>query len=249
MKRSKDFLRRALIGAFWIGIWWAIALAVGLPKLLPGPGETALAFARLCGTDTFWRSVGFTLLRVAMGYLLAVAAGVLLAVGCHWVKGLDALLSPLRTVIRATPVSSFILLVWLWLKRAHVPVFISFLMVLPIIWTATQEALGAVDGDLKEMARMYRFSRWKKLRYLYAPSVRPAFMAACMTGLGFAWKSGIAAEVIALTPDSVGKHLSDAKNYLEYPDLFAWTLTVILLSMALEAGLKALARRRKEAGK
>ena len=190
-----------------------------------------------------------TLLRVAMGYLLAVAAGVLLAVGCHWVKGLDALLAPLRTVIRATPVSSFILLVWLWLKRAHVPVFISFLMVLPIIWTATQEALGAVDGDLKEMARMYRFSRWKKLRYLYAPSVRPAFMAACMTGLGFAWKSGIAAEVIALTPDSVGKHLSDAKNYLEYPDLFAWTLTVILLSMALEAGLKALAWRRKEAGK
>ena len=249
MKQMKEILRRALIGAFWIGIWWAIALAVGLPKLLPGPGETALAFARLCGTDTFWRSVGFTLLRVAMGYLLAVAAGVLLAVGCHWVKGLDALLSPLRTVIRATPVSSFILLVWLWLKRAHVPVFISFLMVLPIIWTATQEALGAVDGDLKEMARMYRFSRWKKLRYLYAPSVRPAFMAACMTGLGFAWKSGIAAEVIALTPDSVGKHLSDAKNYLEYPDLFAWTLTVILLSMALEAGLKALARRRKEAGK
>jgi NitT/TauT family transport system permease protein len=249
MKQMKEILRRVLIGAFWIGIWWAIALAVGLPKLLPGPGETALAFARLCGTDTFWRSVGFTLLRVAMGYLLAVAAGVLLAVGCHWVKGLDALLSPLRTVIRATPVSSFILLVWLWLKRAHVPVFISFLMVLPIIWTATQEALGAVDGDLKEMARMYRFSRWKKLRYLYAPSVRPAFMAACMTGLGFAWKSGIAAEVIALTPDSVGKHLSDAKNYLEYPDLFAWTLTVILLSMALEAGLKALARRRKEAGK
>ena len=249
MKQMKEILRRALIGAFWIGIWWAIALAVGLPKLLPGPGETALAFARLCGTDTFWRSVGFTLLRVAMGYLLAVAAGVLLAVGCHWVMGVDALLSPLRTVIRATPVSSFILLVWLWLKRAHVPVFISFLMVLPIIWTATQEALGAVDGDLKEMARMYRFSRWKKLRYLYAPSVRPAFMAACMTGLGFAWKSGIAAEVIALTPDSVGKHLSDAKNYLEYPDLFAWTLTVILLSMALEAGLKALARRRKEAGK
>ena len=249
MKQMKEILRRALIGAFWIGIWWAIVLAVGLPKLLPGPGETALAFARLCGTDTFWRSVSFTLLRVAMGYLLAVAAGVLLAVGCHWVKGLDALLSPLRTVIRATPVSSFILLVWLWLKRAHVPVFISFLMVLPIIWTATQEALGAVDGDLKEMARMYRFSRWKKLRYLYAPSVRPAFMAACMTGLGFAWKSGIAAEVIALTPDSVGKHLSDAKNYLEYPDLFAWTLTVILLSMALEAGLKALARRRKEAGK
>ena len=74
-------------------------------------------------------------------------------------------------------------------------------------------------------------------------------MAACLTGLGFAWKSGIAAEVIALTPDSVGKHLSDAKNYLEYPDLFAWTLTVILLSMLLEAALKKAARRGKGAKK
>ncbi|MBR5110643.1 MAG: ABC transporter permease subunit [Clostridia bacterium] len=242
-------MRRLLIALFWVGVWWAIAKAVGLPKLLPGPGETALAFLRLCSTEAFWRSVAFTLLRVALGYCFAVMAGVLLAVGCHWLKGVEMLLSPLRTVIRATPVSSFILLVWLWLRRGSVPVFISFLMVLPIIWTAVQEALNAVDGDFIEMAAVYRFSRWKKIRYLYAPSVRPAFMAACMTGLGFAWKSGIAAEVIALTPDSVGKHLSDAKNYLEYPDLFAWTLTVVLLSMGLEAGLKAMARKRKGVGK
>ena len=239
------FLRRVGIGAFWIGIWWAIALAVGLPKLLPGPPETAEALFRLAGTAVFWRSVGLTLLRVAMGYLLAVLTGTILAAACWRFKGIDALLSPLRTVIKATPVSSFILLVWLWLKRVQVPVFISFLMVLPIIWTAVQEALGAVDGDLKEMTGMYRLSHWRKVKYLYAPSVKPAFMAAALTGLGFAWKSGIAAEVIALTPDSVGKHLSDAKNYLEYPDLFAWTLTVILLSMLLEGLLKAAARRGK----
>ena len=246
MKLMKSFLRQALVGAFWIVVWWAIAFFVGLPKLLPGPKETALAFARLCGTDTFWRSVGMTLLRVALGYGFAVMAGVLLAAGCHWIRGVETLLAPLRTVIRATPVSSFILLVWLWLKRAHVPVFISFLMVLPIIWTGMQEALGSVDGDLKEMTEMYRFSWLQKVRYLYIPSVRPGLTAACMTGLGFAWKSGIAAEVIALTPDSVGKHLSDAKNYLEYPDLFAWTVTVVVMSMALEELLKALARKRRE---
>ena len=241
----KKLLRRVLIGAFWIGLWWLSAIAVGLPKLFPGPVETAKALAHLAQTAVFWRSVGMTLLRVALGYLCAVAAGILLAAGCYRFRGLDTLLSPLRTVVKATPVSSFILLVWLWLRRGTVPVFISFLMVLPIIWTGVQEALKAVDGDLKEMTAAYRFSFGKRLRYLYAPSVRPALTAACMTGLGFAWKSGIAAEVIALTPDSVGKHLSDAKNYLEYPDLFAWTVTVIVLSMALEGLLKALAGRRE----
>ena len=242
----KTIAKKALIGLFWIGVWQAASMMVGMPKLFPGPGETLGALVRLAGTSAFWASVGMTLARVAEGYLLAVAAGVLLAAGCHTVRGLDALLSPLRTVIKATPVSSFILLVWLWLKRSHVPVFISFLMVLPIIWTGMQEALGSVDGDLKEMTEMYRFSWLQKVRYLYIPSVRPGLTAACMTGLGFAWKSGIAAEVIALTPDSVGKHLSDAKNYLEYPDLFAWTVTVIVLSMALEGVLKALARKRRE---
>ena len=59
-----------------------------------------------------------------------------------------------------------------------------------------------------------------------------------MTGLGFAWKSGIAAEVIALPALSVGKNLYDAKIYLERADLFAWTLAVILLSLGLEALLK-----------
>ena len=150
----------------------------------------------------------------------------------------ETLLSPLRGVIRATPVSSFIILVLLWIQRGRVPAFISFLMVLPIVWTGVQQGLHATDPQLLEMARAYRFSRWKKLRYLYAPSVRPYFAAACMTGLGFAWKSGIAAEVIALPALSVGKNLYDAKIYLERADLFAWTLAVILLSLGLEALLK-----------
>ena len=74
----------------------------------------------------------------------------------------------------------------------------------------------------------------------------PALIAACVNGLGFAWKSGIAAEVIA-TPDlSVGKYLNDAKVYLETADLFAWTLTVILLSLALEKALKLWAKKARE---
>lgn len=239
-------VRRALIALFWIGLWQALSMIVGLPKLLPGPVETARAWAALAGTGKFWLSVGMTMLRVAAGYLCAVAAGVLLAALCWRIRGLEELLSPLRSVIKATPVASIIILVYLWIAKTRVPVFISFLMVLPIVWTGVQEALGNVDGQLKEMCRAYRFSRKKTVRYLYIPAVQPAFRAACVTGLGFAWKSGIAAEVIA-TPDlSVGKYLNDAKVYMEAADLFAWTLTVVLLSMALEGMLKSLMRGREE---
>ncbi|MBR1584903.1 MAG: ABC transporter permease subunit [Clostridia bacterium] len=243
----KKGLRNLLIGVFWLAVWQGISAAVGLNILLPGPVDTLRALIRLAGTAAFWLTAGQTLLRVAAGYALAVAAGVLLAALCHRFRGADALLSPLRTVIKATPVTSFIILVLLWIARARVPVFIAFLMVLPIVWTGVQEALAAVDANLLEMAAMYRFSAGKKLRYVYLPSIRPALTAACVTGLGFAWKSGIAAEVIARPEGAVGTQLYNAQIYLERADLFAWTLTVILLSLALEALIKAVARRGKGA--
>ncbi len=241
----KRIVRGALIGMFWIGVWWIGAAMVGLPLLLPGPKDTLLALIRLAQTSLFWQSTGTTLLRVAAGYALAVVCGILLAVVCGKVAWIDALLSPIRTLIRATPVSSFIILVLLWMIRGRVPVFISFLMVLPIVWTGVQEALRAVDGNLLEMGKMYRLSGWKRFRYIFLPSVRPALISACVTGLGFAWKSGIAAEVIAQPAFSVGKYLNDSKVYMETADLFAWTLTVILLSMLLEKALKVIARRWK----
>lgn len=237
--------RNALIGLFWIAVWWIAAAWVGLPLLLPGPGDTLSALFRLMKTEAFWQSTGTTLLRVALGYLCAVVMGTGMAIVCHFVPLMEALFSPVRSLIKATPVSSFIILVLLWLSKGTVPSFISFLMVLPIIWTAVQEALRATDGQLLEMSRVYRFSALQRLRYIYAPSVRPSFAAACMTGLGFAWKSGIAAEVIALPLFSVGTNLYNAKIYLESADLFAWTFTVILLSMALEALLKKLMGRLK----
>ena len=89
---------------------------------------------------------------------------------------------------------SLTILALIWLSARRLSAFIAFLMVLPIVWTGVQQGLHATDPLLLEMAQAYRFSRWKKLRYLYAPSVRPYFAAACMTGLGFAWKSGIAAD-------------------------------------------------------
>ena len=243
----KKALRGAGIALFWVGVWEALALIVGHPLLLPGPAATLAALLRLGGTAAFWRNVGMTLLRVLAGYGLGVAAGVLLAVGCWRSRWFDVLMSPLGAIVKATPVTSFIILVILWLSRTQVPVFIAFLMVMPIVWTGTRQALMNVDQNLVEMANAYRFSPMRKARYLYTPAIRPAFSAACLTALGFAWKSGIAAEVIALPDLAVGRKLYDAKIYLEREELFAWTLAVILLSMALERLLRW-AMERSEGG-
>lgn len=247
-QKSRNMWRGLAVGLVWLFLWTLAACMMGKPLLLPGPLDTLAALKRLAVQASFWQSVGLSVFRVMTGYVCAVVLGVCLAFLCHFVSLADAFLSPMRTVIRTTPVTSFIILVLLWLSDDATPAFISFLMVLPIIWTNVQEGLAHTDMQLLEMTRCYRFGAFKTLVHLYIPSVLPHFASACANGLGFAWKSGIAAEVIAKPMLSIGKNLQDAKVYLETPSLFAWTLVVILLSLLLEKLLKY-ALHRINAGK
>lgn len=235
--------RTLLIALVYLLLWQICAAFVGKELLLPTPIATILRFAQLLMDGKSWQAAGLTLLRIMAGYLLGVVAGVLLGTLCARFSAARALLSPLKSVVKATPVTSFILLALLWMSSGAVPVFIVFLMVVPILWANTMEAILQTDVRLVEMAAVYRFGRWKTLREVYAPSVLPQFLAGCTTALGFAWKSGVAAEIIALPRVSIGYDLYQAKLHIETVDLFAWTLLVILLSMLLEALLVRAMRR------
>ena len=80
----------------------------------------------------------------------------------------------------------------------------------------------------------------RRIRYIYLLQVIPFFRSGCMVALGLCWKSGIAAEVIGTPSGSIGEHLQQAKIYLDMPDLFAWTLVIVLVSLAFEKTVLAL---------
>ncbi len=244
---SPDAWKRAVKAVvppvFWLGVWQLAALLVGRELLLPGPLAVARALCALAVTGDFWLSALMTLLRVFLGLAWGTAAGVLLAFLTHFSPWAAALLSPAVKVVRATPVVSFILLVYLWVVRAAIPAVIAGLMVLPVIWGSMTAGLAAVDPQLLEMARTYRFSRLKTLRLIYLPSLRGHFTSGTLTAFGLAWKSGVAAEVICPPAMAIGSRLQAARLALETPELFAWTLTIIALSLLLERLLRLLLER------
>ncbi len=234
MPSKRSWIQKALIALIYIAVWEAASLLVGKELLLPSPHATLFRLCSLLTKVDSWLYAGLTLLRIMSGYLLGVLAGVLLAVLTARSRFAEALLSPLRSIVKASPVTSFILLALLWLSSNVVPLFISFLMVLPMVWTATAEAILQTDVRLVEMGRVFGLSRWKIIQKIFVPSVLPQFLAACTTSLGFAWKSGVAAEIIALPTRSIGYRLYESKLRIETVDLFAWTLLIVALSMLLE---------------
>ena len=251
-KAGKKLIYTLLPPAFWLGAWQLCAFLVdchvqgrGNELLLPYPAAVLAALVRLAGTSAFWGTVAATLGRILAGMVLGTALGGLLAALTFLSPWADRLLSPAIRVIRATPVVSFILLILLWMGRDRVPVVISALMVLPVVWGNLSRGLGETDPQLLELARAYRFSPFKTIKLIYLPSLRPYFLSAVTTSMGLAWKSGVAAEVLCLPRPSIGTQIYNAKLYLEVPDLFAWTVVVVALSLALEKLLRALLRSRK----
>ena len=237
MKRSTRITRIATgfaVAAFWLLLWILLARVIDKALLLPYPWTVVKTLGKLCVTIAFWENVLLTLLRILAGIVSALVCGTLLAILTSRSALANKLLYPLITVIRATPVASFIILVWIWLGSGKLPVFICFLMVLPIVWAAVSDGIKALDPKLKQVCQVYRMPLGKRIRHFYIPSVLPYFLSACKTSIGMGWKAGVAAEVLAVTPNSIGKQLYNSKLYLETSELFAWTAVVILLSLAIE---------------
>lgn len=249
LKRKPSFLsehpalRTAFAAAFWLLLWEGAARLVGQEILLPAPEKVIARLGALLLDGAFWQAAGGSLLRVTAGFLLSVLLGTALAVLTWRFPLCAALLSPLRSVVKATPVASFIILALVWLRGNWVPVAISALMVLPVVWGNVEKGLREVDESLLEMTRIYRWSGKKTARLLYVPSVLPYFAAACGTGAGLSWKAGIAAEVIGRTAQSIGRQIYDSKIYLETVDLFAWTAALIVLSVLFERAFLLALRR------
>jgi len=107
-------------------------------------------------------------------------------------------------------------------------------MVMPVIYTNVLNGIRNTDTKLLEMADVFGIPARRRIMYIYVSQILPFFQSACLVGLGLCWKAGIAAEVIGIPGGSIGERLYMAKIYFTTPDLFAWTLTIIIISVVFE---------------
>ena len=234
MKSKPNPWRRVIAALFWFGVWELAAYRLNLPFAIPSVESTASALWGMLRTIPFWQTVLASLGRIAAGLLTGTALGVLLAALTIWSPLADAIVRPMQNVIRSTPVASFILLLWVLIGRDAVPTVIAVLMVMPVIWQALCDAYQTLDPTLNDVVRAFHATPLQRLILFVAPSLRPSFLTAFATSAGLAWKSGIAAEIIAYTAHSIGRSISDARNLFNGPEMMAWTVCVVILSMLCE---------------
>lgn len=240
---ASKILKKFAILLFWIAVWQFLSMIISRELLIPSPLSTLNALIGLAKTKEFYISVSFSLLRIMIGFVLGVGVGFLCGILSAKSLAFKEITAPAVQIVKAVPVASFIILAFFWFQSTNLPIFIAFLMVLPIIWSTTETALRGIDKKYIEMGQVFRLTKTQIFFKINLPLIFPAFISSALTALGFAWKSGIAAEVIAKPLHSLGGMLEQSKAHLEIAEVFAITAVVAILSLLLEVTLKKLFRR------
>ena len=169
-KTKKRRIQILAASVFWLGVWQAAAVAIGQEVFLVSPVQAIGTLVELLPQAEFWQRIGFSAGRILLGFGLGVLSSAVLAVAAEKWEWVDALLAPVMQLVKATPVASFIILALVWVSGSSLSVLISFLMVLPVLYSAVRTGIGSADRQLLEMAQVFRLPLGRRLRAVWLPA-------------------------------------------------------------------------------
>ncbi len=234
MKAKKSLFEKIFSIVIALCVWHLASILIDSEILLVSPIKVLKRFWELIFEAEFLSALGFTFKRITLGFFGGFICGSILALFAGKFKVVETLLWPYMMTIKSVPVASFVVIALIWLTGSNLSVFISFLMVLPIVYTNILEGIRSIDPKLTETADVFKMSFWRRLKFIWLPSLKPFVLSAVKLSVGLGWKSGVAAELIGYPQGSVGEALYYSKLYLETADLFAWTVAIVTVSVLFD---------------
>ncbi len=227
-------LGKALAVAFALLLWQIAAAAVDQSILLVSPVDVAVRMTSIWRVEGFWASIWFSFYHIAGGFFLALLTGLVLAALSGRFAWIETALWPFMITVKTVPVASFVVICLIWLSAQNLSVFISFLIVLPVVYGNVLEGIKSEDKKMLELGSVFGMPLHKRILYIHMPQLKPFVLSACASSLGMSWKAGVAAEIIGTPDGSIGKQLFYAKIYLDTDDLLCWTVIIVIISVAFE---------------
>jgi ABC-type nitrate/sulfonate/bicarbonate transport system permease component len=220
----KQTLKRWWQGALAIVIGlavWHIASVTGLfgripPEysvlLLPPPKLVFTSLAQMVSSGYLWDQVSVSIMRVLIGFSLAVLIAVPLGIAMALSPMLNNFTEPFVRIFSPIPGVAWVPLAILWFGLGdQAAIFIITIgSIFPVLLNTIQ-GVHDVDRHLVDAARIMGANRWQVIRRVMLPSLIPYLVTGFRTGLGFAWRVVIAAEMVGV-PKGIGYMLTIGRS-------------------------------------
>lgn len=240
---TKNNYKNLFVIFFWLVVWQLISMIFKEEILFVSPFKVFMTTFENLKEYEFYKSIFSTLYKILIGFSFGTVIGIVFAIISYNFKVFKELIYIPMLAIKSIPVVSFIVLLLFFVDSKNLSIYISFIMVLPIIYLNVYKGLYNVDRNLLNMAVIYRVNNKKKIKYIYIDAVKPFLESAMTISIGLAFKSGIAAEVIGLPKFGVGTMIYNSKVYLDTANLFSYTIVAVVLSFICEKLILKLLRR------
>ena len=222
----------AVVGA----LWWLSSLSVP-HYILPGPTRVWDALRLIIANGDLWNNLGITLWRVAVGFVVAALIGlpfgILLGANQRAGEFFEPVIPVLNTVSSA--IWAIFAIIWFGISNATT-IFVVFMTAMPLIITNVWQGTRTVNADFIELAQELRMPRRKVMTKIYLPTILPYFFSGARLAFGFSWRVSLVAETIG-SSSGVGYRLRQAADLIRTDQVFAWTITLVIMMATIEMGL------------
>ena len=214
---------------------WVVASQFGDGRHLPGPVAVFSAIGKAAASGELFTAMGITMARVAAAFTLAMAAGSALGYAMGRRALIDRLADPWIIVLLNLPALVIIVLLYIWVGLNEAAAIAAVaLNKLPNATVTIREGARTLDPTLDEMARVFAFSPWKRLRHVVLPQLAPYIAAATRSGLSLVWKIVLVVELLG-RPNGVGFEINEAFQLFDVARLLAYALPFTAAILIVEA--------------
>jgi NitT/TauT family transport system permease protein len=228
--------QRLALVAIIIGVWWVASLP--LPHfVLPGPPRVLDALTALSASGDLWSNLGITLGRVAAGFVMATLIGLPLGIVLGANRRLGEFFEPIIPVMNtvSSAIWAIFAIIWFGISNATT-IFVVFMTAMPLIITNVWQGTRTVNADFIELAHTLRMPQRKVMAKIYLPTILPHFFSGARLAFGFGWRVSLVAETLG-SSSGVGYRLRQAADLIQTDQVFAWTITLVVMMAALEMGV------------
>ncbi|MCW7945166.1 ABC transporter permease [Streptomyces hygroscopicus] len=230
-RRKLPLILNAVSVLLGIAIWWVLATA-GFK--LPTPLEVVSRAGTLIGNGTLGEDAVASLTRVLIGFALGTAAAIPVGFLMGWYSVLRGLIEPWIQFFRTIPPLAIIPLAVVVMGIDETPkIFVIFLAAFLACVISTFQGVVNVDRTLINAARVLGAKDVTIFARVVVPASTPFILVGMRVGLGSAWATLVAAELIA-AQQGLGYRMQNAQLYYDLPTIFVGLISIGILGLLMD---------------
>jgi sulfonate transport system permease protein len=209
---------------------------------VPSPEQVFERAMRAAHDPRFFAHVALSCRRILIGFLVASVVAVPLGLLMGRFRTVRELVFPVTEVLRPIPAIAWVpMSIMLWPSNEESIVFITFLGSFFPILINTLHGMALVDSVLVRAAQCLGAREAAIFREVYFPAALPSIFTGLTVGMGVAWVSLIAAEMIS-GQFGIGYFTWEAYSLVQYPDIALGMICIGVLGLGSSAAIRGVGR-------